>query len=303
MASLIDRDSSADGGSLPAPGGPGGLGLLLALLSTGCVALAQPPGTAPRPGFPVADPGDLPPRHHLRLQALEEERVILREWIRADGRGWQLRELVLDRRGILQTATTPEPAGAPPARQPAPAPTFPLEIGRHELRQERVGEHLRFTFARQGEAHATVLASLVEVPGLELVSLEVGPGRSPALAALSWRSQAAGAVVEGVEILDLRRGRAALALDRGLEHHAAGRYQESREHFRHAGELDPDFAEAAYDLACAEALLGAHDEAMRLLARAFELSPDRLRAVAEEDEDLAALRERPDWLPLLREGR
>ena len=124
----------------------------------------------------------------------------------------------------------------------------------------------------------------------------------PALAVLTFRASgpgAAGASIEGLRVLDLTRARAALVLRRGLEHHARGEYQRSRALFRKARDTDPHLAEASYDLACAEARLGETEAALRALGRAFELSPDRLRAVAEEDPDLATLRHEPVFRSLL----
>jgi tetratricopeptide (TPR) repeat protein len=63
-----------------------------------------------------------------------------------------------------------------------------------------------------------------------------------------------------------------------------------------AGELErrPDDSVALYNLACAEALAGRPDEAIAHVSRAVETRPD-LADTARIDEDLASLRDRPDW--------
>jgi tetratricopeptide (TPR) repeat protein len=50
-----------------------------------------------------------------------------------------------------------------------------------------------------------------------------------------------------------------------------------------------------YQLACALALGGRHDEAIDHLGRAYAAAPDKIRGWAAGDADLDALRERPDY--------
>ena len=57
---------------------------------------------------------------------------------------------------------------------------------------------------------------------------------------------------------------------------------------------DPIIPATLYNLACAEALAGRSDDAIAHLTRALELKPE-WRELAAEDEDFAALRDRPDW--------
>jgi tetratricopeptide (TPR) repeat protein len=52
----------------------------------------------------------------------------------------------------------------------------------------------------------------------------------------------------------------------------------------------PDHAQALYNVACAEALLGDHDAALEHLRRAVELKPES-REWAQRDEDFASIRE------------
>ncbi|TML08811.1 MAG: hypothetical protein E6G41_01355 [Actinobacteria bacterium] len=56
----------------------------------------------------------------------------------------------------------------------------------------------------------------------------------------------------------------------------------------------PDNPSMLYNAACFEALAGHHDDAIGHLERAIELRPDAL-AWAQTDDDLASLRERPDF--------
>lgn len=56
-----------------------------------------------------------------------------------------------------------------------------------------------------------------------------------------------------------------------------------------------DNASLHFNLACHLAKAGEDDEALAHLRRALQLDPERLREHADTDEDLAALRARPDW--------
>lgn len=81
---------------------------------------------------------------------------------------------------------------------------------------------------------------------------------------------------------------------------AAERHRTAGDYDAYADELDealarrPDHPATLYNLACAEALAGRADDALRHLRRALELRPD-LADRAREDGDLASLRGRSDW--------
>jgi uncharacterized Ntn-hydrolase superfamily protein len=76
-------------------------------------------------------------------------------------------------------------------------------------------------------------------------------------------------------------------------HRQAGRLAEGADLIARGLERYPDDPTLVYDLACYEALAGRVDEALGHVRRALELDPS-LRALADEDPDLAALRERGD---------
>ena len=59
-------------------------------------------------------------------------------------------------------------------------------------------------------------------------------------------------------------------------------------------ERRPDHPATLYNLACAEALAGRSDDALTHLRRALELRPE-WADMAADDNDFAALRDRPDW--------
>jgi tetratricopeptide (TPR) repeat protein len=77
-------------------------------------------------------------------------------------------------------------------------------------------------------------------------------------------------------------------------HRNAGDYEAYARELADAAARRPDHAATLYNLACAEALSGRHDEAVAHLRRALELDP-RAAEWARGDEDFAPLRDRPDW--------
>jgi tetratricopeptide (TPR) repeat protein len=84
------------------------------------------------------------------------------------------------------------------------------------------------------------------------------------------------------------------------DYFAAERHRNAGDYDAYADELvealarRPDHPGTLYNLACAEALAGRDDDALEHLRRAIELRPE-LAEYAQEDEDFAALRDRPDW--------
>ena len=69
---------------------------------------------------------------------------------------------------------------------------------------------------------------------------------------------------------------------------------------RSVAEEHPNAGTVLYNLSCAEALQGDHDEALGHLARAIALE-ERFREFARTDEDLDGLRERPEFRELIEE--
>jgi len=78
------------------------------------------------------------------------------------------------------------------------------------------------------------------------------------------------------------------------KHRTAGNYDMYLAELQDAATRRPDHPATLYNLACAEALTGLEDDAIAHLGRAFELRPE-LVDFAHDDDDLAALRARPDW--------
>ena len=77
-------------------------------------------------------------------------------------------------------------------------------------------------------------------------------------------------------------------------HRTAGNLEEYVRELADAAARRPDHPATLYNLACAEALSGRHDDAVAHLRRALEL--DRRAAEwARGDDDFAALRDRSDW--------
>jgi len=77
-------------------------------------------------------------------------------------------------------------------------------------------------------------------------------------------------------------------------HRATGDYEAYADEQVEALARRPGHPATLYNLACAEALAGRADDALAHLRRALELKPEWAET-AQEDEDFASLRDRPDW--------
>ena len=77
-------------------------------------------------------------------------------------------------------------------------------------------------------------------------------------------------------------------------HRTAGDYESYVAELEDALARRPDHPAILYNLACAEALAGRSDDAIAHVTRALELKPEWSDMI-RQDEDFAALRDRPDW--------
>ncbi len=77
-------------------------------------------------------------------------------------------------------------------------------------------------------------------------------------------------------------------------HRTAGDYDAYLAELEEALERRPDHPAVLYNVGRAKLLLGRSDEALADIRRALELNP-ALREYAATDDDIALLRERPDW--------
>jgi tetratricopeptide (TPR) repeat protein len=77
---------------------------------------------------------------------------------------------------------------------------------------------------------------------------------------------------------------------RGFRLHKKKDFRASARDFGKAFALDPAYAQAAFNLACAHAKLGEKGAAMKALGKAIAIEPARFRRKAKKDEDLASLR-------------
>ena len=80
--------------------------------------------------------------------------------------------------------------------------------------------------------------------------------------------------------------------------HARGE-EEARVLLAEALARDPGAWQPPYNAACFEAFTGNVDAAFEHLARAIELGPERVRKLAQDGEDFAALRSDPRWQRLM----
>ena len=77
-------------------------------------------------------------------------------------------------------------------------------------------------------------------------------------------------------------------------HRAAGDYEAMVTEIASGLDEHPDDPGLLYDLGCAEALAGRHEDALAHVARALELKPDWAEH-ASQDEDLVEVRKLPGW--------
>ena len=61
----------------------------------------------------------------------------------------------------------------------------------------------------------------------------------------------------------------------------------------------PEYADLLYNLACCESLAGRTEDSIEHLRRSIELSPERSRALAQDDSDFDAIRNEPAFKELI----
>ena len=103
---------------------------------------------------------------------------------------------------------------------------------------------------------------------------------------------------EGTPIC-LRPLAARLFNNRGLAQHKRGAFSQSSADFSKAVELDPEYAQAFYNLACAQARLGRKTAGIKSLKRSITLKPQVFKKKAKNDQDLDSLRGDPAFLTLI----
>ena len=97
----------------------------------------------------------------------------------------------------------------------------------------------------------------------------------------------------------LARGEAELHNAHGLADYGAGELDAASREFDRAIAADPRFVDGLYNAASAAALEGRTPEAVAYLRRAARADPARVQVLGRDDDDLRALRRRPDVRALL----
>jgi len=103
----------------------------------------------------------------------------------------------------------------------------------------------------------------------------------------------------GVRRGSLARGEAELHNRHGFADYSAGDLDAARREFARAIAADPRYVDALYNAASTAALANRVEEAVALLRRAAAVDPARVQVLGRNDEDLKALRTRPDVRALL----
>ena len=79
----------------------------------------------------------------------------------------------------------------------------------------------------------------------------------------------------------------------------SGEYAELADRLGEVVAEHPEYADLFYNLACCESLAGRTDDAIEHLRRSIELSPERSRALAQDDSDFDAIRDEPAFKELI----
>ncbi len=86
----------------------------------------------------------------------------------------------------------------------------------------------------------------------------------------------------------------------GLYYLTQGEIQRALEHFAAAYEYDRSYTRAAYNIACCYSITGETDKALEYLAKA--LDNERRIELAENDKDLEAIRDLPEFEQVLKDA-
>lgn len=120
-------------------------------------------------------------------------------------------------------------------------------------------------------------------------------------AVYAWKGDGKKAVKNAEKALQLNPSSPASWNALGMYHAKRYDYATALEHFLAAYSMDPEYLTAAYNIACAYAMLGDKAEALEFLKKAFA-SPYYVDA-AEKDRDINPLREEESFQKLLSSAR
>lgn len=103
-----------------------------------------------------------------------------------------------------------------------------------------------------------------------------------------------------LHVLGLAGSQARLLSKKAHQAHQEEHFEQSARLWLQARRLNPDSTDLAYNVACAEARLGHHEDAIRSLDEAIRLGGDRYRSWARQDRDLAPLWEMAEFQAIVR---
>ncbi len=191
---------------------------------------------------------------------------------------------------VLQAKQPPQAklkADAPTRKQ---APTPPVAAHRQPTRDEAAAlraferAHKEFTRGRFAEARTLFRALVEEHVGVS----EITARARTYLAVAETRLRSEPALPRDADSL----------YDRGVIELNRGEFVAAQELFERALKREPDAAHVHYGLAATRARLGSTSSALESLQRALDLQP-RLRVRAQHDQDLATLRNDPEFDALM----
>ncbi len=235
--------------------------------------------------------------HLQRLAALEEDSVLIADWLESDGRPPRAFLLQVNRQGQVLSRVPLEDGEGP--GEELPFEPLPFEVSGHVVEARKRSGRFEIILREEGGDHLE--AGLAVLPRARFTRLEglvlSSPADRgwPAIGVLAWSSEERGSRVRGLLVLDLLAGKAVLHQKRGLAAHRRSDFPVAAGHFRAAWRADPEDPLGAYNLACALVQLGQHERALTYLWKAVSLDGPRIRVFAARDPDLDPIRSHPDF--------
>ena len=187
---------------------------------------------------------------------------------------------------------------------PAAAPAFIVLViasatgAKLTLATDPATGDLRVLLKLEAGEHELTLGRIAMPPGTFRGGLLLLPGERKALLLVGNATTSRAGIfrTETFSELDLGGGAATLLDAQAVEELQRHDVASALHDLKRAAIASPRDSTVHYNLACAYALSGDEDKALLALGRAVDLDPERLRAFARQDGDLASLHGRPEFI-------